>query len=290
MRIIKQLLAVIFVLNSIASKANETDKYAATKVVEAYLMLDGAGYKRFNNTNHVFMGLIDDRRYGIEPTTNCLLVASDSAVMSVKLLAADKAQVAVNYTLVAKRCGGEPAQHQPTERFVFNVFKSNGKWRVGNYPIHSRLSPQTFKKHLIEIEQSRKKQGKLAARKLVETYLKHDADGARLSSNSYGDIENLMYLYPFKMEPGWDCILVASDSSITKVELLNTGNAEVTVEYTLGPKRCGNEKRAVNNKVLFKFKLVRRYGRWRIGNFPSYPRVSKQTYQRHKQKMRNSSP
>jgi hypothetical protein len=53
-------------------------------------MLDAAGFKRCNDTNHVFMGLIDDRRYGIAPTTNCLLVASDSAVMSVELLAGVK--------------------------------------------------------------------------------------------------------------------------------------------------------------------------------------------------------
>jgi hypothetical protein len=280
----------LILFSSIACKANERDEYAATQVVEAYLMLDAAGFKRFNDTNHVFMGLIDDRRYGVEPTTNCWLVASDSTVMSVELLAADKAQVAVDYTLVDKRCDSEPAQYKSKERFIFKVFKSNGKWRIGNFPNHSRFSPQTFKNHLVEVEQFRTKQGKLAATKIVETYIKYDTAGARLSSNTYGAIENLMYLYPFKMEPGWDCILVVSDSSITKVELLNNDKAEVTVEYTLGPERCGSEKLLSNNKELFKFKLVRRYGRWRIGNFPSYPRVSKETYQKHMVKVGNINP
>ncbi|MCJ8273211.1 MAG: hypothetical protein MJK04_27895, partial [Psychrosphaera sp.] len=65
MKIIKLLLPVLILLSSIPCKATDRDKYAATQVVEAYLMLDAAGFKRFNDTNHVFMGLIDDRRYGI---------------------------------------------------------------------------------------------------------------------------------------------------------------------------------------------------------------------------------
>ena len=40
MKIIKLLLPVLILLSAIACKANERDKYAATQVVEAYLMLD----------------------------------------------------------------------------------------------------------------------------------------------------------------------------------------------------------------------------------------------------------
>ena len=249
-------------------------------------MLDAAGFKRFNDTNHVFMGLIDDRRYGIEPTTNCFLVASDSTVVGFELLAEDKAQVAVDYTLVDKRCGGEPQQHDAKELFIFKVFKANGKWRIGNFPNHARFSPQTFKKHLVEVEKSRKEQGKLTATKIVETYLKLDTAGARLATATYGAIENLMYFHPFQMEPDWDCVLIVSDSSIEKVELLNNDKAEVTVEYTLAPEHCGDKRLVPNNKESFKFQLVRRYGRWRIGNFPYYPRVSKETYQKHMEKVR----
>ncbi|MCJ8273213.1 MAG: hypothetical protein MJK04_27905 [Psychrosphaera sp.] len=279
MRIIKLLLPVLILLSSIACKPNERDKYAATQVVEAYLMLDAAGFKRFNDTNHVFMGLIDDRRYGIEPTTNCFLVASDSTVVGFELLAEDKAQVAVDYTLVDKRCGGEPQQHDAKERFIFKVFKANGKWRIGNFPNHARFSPQTFKKHLVEVEKSRKEQGKLTATKIVETYLKLDTAGARLATATYGAIENLMYFHPFQMEPGWDCVLIVSDSSIAKVELLPADKAQITVNYSIEQYLCSGQLYPYKKKEQFNFKLVKRYGRWRIGNFPSYPRVSKQTYQ-----------
>ncbi|MCJ8270136.1 MAG: hypothetical protein MJK04_12130, partial [Psychrosphaera sp.] len=144
MKITKLLLPVLILLSSIACKANERDKYAATRVVEAYLLLDGAGFKRSSDIYHVFTGLIDEEQYGMEPGWDCLLVASDSAVVDFKLLEDGKAEVSVDYTLVDKRCAGEPQQHDPKERFKFNLVKIDGEWRIINYPNYSRYSPQTF--------------------------------------------------------------------------------------------------------------------------------------------------
>ena len=106
-------------------------------------------------------------------------------------------------------------------------------------------------------------------KEVVEEFCRLDFEGARLSSETYGPIVELI---SYSAEPGWDIVIGITKYEIQKVHIKGN-NADVRVRYHIyrsWPVLIED----IASYVEETFYLKRIRGSWKISKYIFYPRVS----------------
>jgi len=108
---------------------------------------------------------------------------------------------------------------------------------------------------------------------IVNRFCESDLKGARLSSDGYDDINDLVV--SSDGEPGWDTLMITNSFRVVS-SVLEKDNAIVLVEYTFWGQASSLGVEEISSTEIYKFELVRdEYGKWKIKYIPPFPRVSK---------------
>ena len=111
---------------------------------------------------------------------------------------------------------------------------------------------------------------------VVNEYIRLDAEGARSSSDRYGEIRRLMDWEEDQDEPGWDCIYITRSHRILASDIKEE-SAAVTVRYEILYHVCSGAQglEAIRKDSVddVKFELALRDGEWRIRYYVPRPRI-----------------
>lgn len=112
----------------------------------------------------------------------------------------------------------------------------------------------------------------LSPSEVVKRYCELDANGARLSSETYGDVRQLMAWEDDRDEPGWDGLKVIDGFEVIREEI--TGKeAKVVVRYNILAEGGVYELDVQKTSEDLEIALVRRPDGWRLVNYVPLPRI-----------------
>lgn len=107
----------------------------------------------------------------------------------------------------------------------------------------------------------------LEVRKVVEKFCKLDFEGARLSTDAYTP---MLELISYPVEPGWDRVIGITGYTITSISVKGN-DAEADVHYSIP----GIENRPdLKEYEIENIKLQKIDGRWKITRYIQLPRPS----------------